>query len=164
MKINVPPEAFIVAGGARTIFDVLISLILLIPAFIAYNVTPAPTIILLPLVILAGYIMSSAIGILLIPIGSLYQDVGHAVNLTLRFAMFFAPVVYPIPKDGPLSLMMWWNPATPFLVTARDLTVVGSTSAWPAFLVWLLVSAITLVFSIVVLRIAMPHLVARMGM
>jgi lipopolysaccharide transport system permease protein len=164
MKLKVPPEAFILAGGARTLFDFLISLLLILPVFLYYQVLPAPTVILLPVVVFASYLMSAAIGMILVPIGSLYQDVAQAVGLGLRFAMFFVPVVYPIPKTGWLATAMWWNPFTPILQTARDWLMFGTTDAWPGLLIGLPVSLTVLFLGFIILRVTMPHLVARMGM
>ncbi len=164
MKLKVPPEAFILAGGARTLFDFLISLLLIIPFFFIYQITPPLTIFFLPLVVLACYLMSAAIGIMLVPIGSLYQDIAQAVNMGLRFGMFFVPVVYPIPQSGPMATAMILNPLTPILQTARDFTVTGTSEAWIGLIAFIPISVITLVLGFVILRVIMPHLVARMGM
>ena len=164
MKLKVPPEAFVAAGGARAAFNFLISLVLVIPVFLAYGVMPAATIFLLPVVMLAMYLLSESIGMLLIPIGSLYTDIPRAADLALRFAMFLAPVVYAIPTEGPLRTVMLYNPLTPILNCARGWMVLGHSDSWPYMLIGMPISLLVLVFGMVVLRVVMPHLVARMGM
>jgi lipopolysaccharide transport system permease protein len=164
MKLKVPPEAFIVAGSARVIFDLLISLLLLVPVFVSYGITPPAIVILLPVVIAANYFLAAAIGVLFLPLGGLYSDIEQAIAMLLRFAMFFAPTVYAIPSSGWLTEIMAWNPVTPVLAAARDSLVLGSGDGWMAMALFMPLSAMFLVGGFVMLRVVMPHLVARMGM
>ena len=164
MKLKVPPEAFVAAGAARVAFDFLISLVLLIPLFIYYQVTPALTIVLLPVVMLATYLMSTAIGMLLVPVGALYQDVRRAAEMLLRFAMFFTPVVYTVPDAGVLRTVMLINPFTFILDCARGWMIKGTADEWVGMLIVMVASFIVLLIGMVILRVVMPHLVSRMGM
>ncbi|MEM8668670.1 MAG: hypothetical protein AAGG48_14210 [Planctomycetota bacterium] len=164
MKLKVPPEAFVAAGAARVAFDFLISLVLLIPLFVYYQVTPAFTIVLLPVVMLATYLLATAVGMLLVPVGALYQDVRRASEMLLRFAMFFTPVVYTIPAGGVLRQVMLINPFSSILDCARGWMIHGSAEAWGIMLIVMVVSLIVLLLGMIVLRVVMPHLVARMGM
>lgn len=164
MKLKVPPEAFIAAGAARVAFDFLISFVLLLPLMAYYQVVPSITIFLLPVAMLATYIMATAIGVVLVPVGALYQDVQRATDMLLRFAMFFTPVVYTVPASGVLRTIMVLNPFTSILDFARGVIVTGSLDAWFSMLIAMFVSVAVLLVGLVVLRIVMPHLVARMGM
>ena len=164
MKLKVPPEAFIVAGSARVAFDFAISLLLLIPVFITYRITPSWTLVLLPIAILCLYLLGTAIGLMLLPIGALYQDIGRAISVFMRFAMYLSPVVFPIPQEGFARTVILINPVTPILETARAWLVTGPTDSVWGMLMWLPVTLVLCLIGFVVLRVVMPHLVARMGM
>lgn len=164
MKLKVPPEAFIAAGSARAVFDFTISLILIAPMYLALGITPPWTILLLPLAIVAMYLLGSAIGLLLLPIGGLYSDVTQAIQITLRFAMYLSPVVYPVPTQGLAATLIRLNPVTPAIECARSWLVSGPTdNIWP-LLLWIPLSLAGCLFGLIALRVAMPHLIVRMGM
>ena len=67
--------------------------------FFVFQIVPPWTIVLLPIPILCLYLLGTAIGLLLLPIGALYQDIGRGIGLVLRFAMYMTPVVFPVPKE-----------------------------------------------------------------
>ncbi len=99
MKLKVPPEAFIAAGTARAAFEFLIYAITLIPVFLVFRIIPPWTVVLIPIVILSLFALGTALGMLLVPFGSLYSDIQQAVPVLMGFLMYMAPVVYPPPKS-----------------------------------------------------------------
>lgn len=164
MKIKVPPEAFIAAGTARAVFEFFIYTIVLIPAFILFQVMPPWTIVLAPLGVLSLFALGTAIGLLLVPLGSLYTDIQQALPVMLGFFMYLAPVVYPPPDTGLAASVIAWNPMTPILMGTRDLLTTGSTEFLYPIPVILMFSSGGIFLATVGLRVVMPHLVARMGM
>jgi lipopolysaccharide transport system permease protein len=164
MKLKVPPEAFIAAGTARAVFEFLIYTVVLIPAFIVFKVVPPWTIVLVPLVILALLALGTALGLLLVPFGSLYSDIQQAVPILMGFLMYMAPVVYPPPTSGIAALIIAWNPMTPILTSFRDLLTTGSLDDLLPTLITLSISCGIIFLCMLALRVVMPHLVARMGM
>lgn len=164
MKLKVPPEAFIAAGTARAAFEFLIYAIVLIPVLFIFKVIPPWTIILLPLVITSLFALGTAIGLLLVPFGSLYSDVQQSIPVLMGFAMYLAPVVYPPAKTGLAASAIGWNPMTPILMGARDVLTTGSTDHM-LYLTCLLPISFTVIFACMLgIRVVMPHLVSRMGM
>ena len=105
-----------------------------------------------------------AIGILLIPLGSLYGDVSRFVGFALGFLMYLTPVVYPVPKEGWASTLVHLNPATYLLGATRDWLSFGESSYNIQFFVLLGISIFLIFLGLIILKIVMPHLVARMGM
>ena len=164
MKLKVPPEAFIAAGTARAVFEFVIYAIVLIPAFIVFQVSPSWSILALPIFLLAIFTLGTAIGLLLIPVGSLYSDIAQATPVIMAFLMYMAPVVYPPPESGLAASVIQWNPMTPLLTGVRDLFTTGSMECVIPAVAIFLVSSLAVFASIVGIRIIMPHLVARMGM
>lgn len=164
MKLKVPPEAFIAAGSARAIFEFLLYCLVLVPTFLFFSITPTWTIVLVPFVILTLLAFGTAIGLLLVPLGSLYSDIQQAIPISMGFLMYLAPVVYPPPESGISSQLIHLNPMTPVLMSVRDLLTTGSlTYFWPTMAL-LPVSLVLIVVSMLGLRVAMPHMIARAGM
>lgn len=165
MKLKVPPEAFIASSLGKVLFDTGIRLLLLIPLYFIYPLNPGWHALLLPVAILAILLFGTALGYWLIPIGGLYGDVARAVGLAMPLLMYTAPVVYPmVSKKNFAYYLMEYNPATPLVMTGRDWLTTGSSLHAPELLVLLAVSLPVLLAGMVILRVAMPHLVVRMGM
>ncbi len=161
-KLRFPREALLSVGLGEIFFDLAIRCLLLIPAFLSYQVMPGPMILLaIPLAILM-ILFASGLGMLLMPIGSLYQDVGRFIQLAMPFWMILTPIIYVAGTDFGGQLMVWLNPAAPLIVLARDLILLNESAFW---LPGLLVSAISIplfLFGLAVFRISIPVIVERM--
>ncbi len=164
MKLKVPPEAFIAAGALRAVFELCIYILVLIPAFILMEVIPPWQIILLPVVLFSLVISGTALGLLLVPLGSLYSDFQQAIPLVMGFLMYLCPVVYPPPTSGLAATAMAWNPVTPLLTGMRNVLTTGNLDGFSGLLTIMTVSACLIFLALCGIRIVMPHLVARMGM
>lgn len=165
MKLKVSPFAFILAGLGGLLFDLLLKLALLAPVCLWFGIAPPwQAIYLVPLGIMGILMFGLAIGILLIPLGSLYGDVSRFIGFSLGFLMYLTPVVYPVPKEGWASTLVHLNPATYLLGATRDWLSFGASVYTNQFFVLLGVSFILTLLGLIILKIVMPHLVARMGM
>ena len=164
IKIKVPPEAFIAAGALRAVFELFIYILVLIPAFILMEVIPPWQIILLPVVVFSLVVSGTALGLLLVPLGSLYSDFQQAIPLVMGFLMYLCPVVYPPPTSGLAATAMAWNPMTPLLMCMRNILTTGNLDGFAGLLTIMTVSACLIFLALCGIRIVMPHLVARMGM
>ncbi|MEO1617534.1 MAG: ABC transporter permease [Planctomycetota bacterium] len=162
-KLKVPPEAFIAAGTLRAIFEMFIYLIVLAPALFYFQVNPGATILLLPIVLVALTVFGTAIGLLLVPVGSLYSDIEQGIPLVMGFLMYMAPVVYPPPENGLAGEVIRWNPATPLLMAGRDALTTGETDYLFSAMLLVPVSLLVILVCLFGLRAAMPHVVARIG-
>ena len=165
MKLKISPFAFILAGLGGLLFDLFLKLALLAPFCIWFGIAPPwQAIYLFPLGISGILMLGLAIGILLIPLGSLYGDVSRFVGFALGFLMYLTPVVYPVPKEGWASTLVHLNPATYLLGATRDWLCFGESSYNIQFFVLLGISIFLIFLGLIILKIVMPHLVARMGM
>lgn len=164
MKLKVPPEAFILAGLGKVIFEVTIRMLVLIPVFLILNFPLANTFWLFPLGLACTLLVGLSLGVLMIPIGSLYTDVSRAVTTGLNFAMYLTPVVYPPPKAGFAAAVVHYNPITSLVMTTRDWLTVGHNGYIPTMLFTTILAAATLIIGVVVFRVVLPHLIERMGM
>jgi lipopolysaccharide transport system permease protein len=164
MKLKVPPEAFILAGMSKIFFELLIRIVVLVPVFIALKIVPASTFWLFPVGLAAASLTGAAIGMALIPLGSLYSDVSRLVSTAMAFGMYITPIVYPPPKSGWASKVIEWNPITSIVMVSRDWLTIGHSEYMLPFVCTVLFATILLSLSIVVFRVVLPHLIERMGM
>jgi len=162
-KINFPHEALLLAGIAQILLNFAVKTTLIIGVLIIFRV-PVPLTAVLVVIPLAGLLLAGlALGILLVPVGMLFQDVGHALGVVASGLVFVTPAAYMPPRIGLLSVITAWNPLTPLVMTARDLIVRGSSPYMPTTLMLVGASILALLLSWVALRLAMPILIERMG-
>lgn len=162
-KLRFAREGLVLMGIGEVFFDLAIRMLLLIPAFLWFGVPLSWALLLAPLTILLMVLWAAGIGLLLMPIGCLYQDVGRFLRLAIPFWMIITPIIYVAPETFPGSLLVWLNPASPLLLFSRDLILVGGSSFWlPAVLVG--VAAVPMfLLGMIVFRISIPVLVERMS-
>ena len=164
MKLKVPPEAFILAGMLKVFTDVGIRLLVLIPVFIIFQVAPASTCWLFPLGLVATGVAGMALGMLLMPLGSLYGDIPRMMGTVVSLGMYATPILYPPPTSGFAMVVVDWNPMTAMVMVTRDWLAVGHTLYLTPFLYITGVSIVMLFISLINFRVVLPRLVERMGM
>lgn len=162
-KLNFPREAILLAAVYQVLFSLAIKLLLLVPVYLWVGVVPTWKVALLPLGLGALLGFGFMLGVLLVPLGLLYQDVARTLTMLMGFWMLVTPVIYPPPTSWPASLLNYLNPATPLVVTTREMLTSGTLTAWPAALGIGLASGVLLLAGWVLYRLAMPHLVSRMS-
>lgn len=162
-KLRVPPEVFVAAGVLRAMFDSALYCALLIPVMWSFGVRPSAAAPLFALVMLSLVAFGTALGLMMIPLGSLYSDFKHGLPVLMGLLLYLAPVVYAPPAAGIASTVMRWNPMTPILMGARGVLVTGSLQHLGAILGILIASLFVALGCLAALRVVMPHLVARMG-
>ena len=167
-KLRFPRESLLLVGIGEVLFDFLIRCLLLIPAFWFFQVEPSLAIFAaIPLALLM-VLFAAGLGMLIMPVGSLYQDVNRFIAVAIPFWMLTTPIIYVISQqnlaDNPSAkLLVWLNPAAPILVWCRDLVLVGeSPFATPGMLFAALAIPIFLV-GLAVFRISIPVIVERMN-
>ncbi len=162
-KINFPREALILAGLGEVFFNFAIRLLIIAYAIIRFDLHPSSGIFFAPFGVLALISLGLMFGILLTPLGMLYQDIGRGLALITGFWMLLTPVVYPAPKKWPASLLSEWNPVSPLITVTRDWLSSGDAGHPAHLLAIVLVTPVLLFAGWVIYRLAMPRLVERMG-
>ncbi len=163
VRILFPREALILSSLYLVLFNALIKGVVLVGIFLYFDLEATSGLLLAPLVVLLLILLGLTIGLALTPVGLLYTDVASGLMVATQLWFFATPVVYPPPTAFPLSILATWNPVSPLLSGARDLTTTGSL-ADPTLL--LAVGAATLLgffASWVFYRLALPVITERMG-
>lgn len=162
-KINFPREAILMAGMYMVVFNFLIRLVLLAMVMMVWQVTPDWTIVYFPLAMFGLLLCGFALGLLLIPVGVLYGDVGKGIPIVAQFLMLLTPVVYPARTEGLSGWLAVWNPVAPLITTARASLTGQPMDQWFLALLVMLLSAVVALLGLVAFRLIMPHLIVRMG-
>jgi lipopolysaccharide transport system permease protein len=162
-RVNFPREALILAKLGEVFFNFAIKLFLIVALFIWFRISVTWTVFLTPVPLLHLILLGTFIGILLAPLGILYQDISRGLSLFTGFWLFLTPVVYPIPNRGIFGFLVKLNPVTPLLVTTRELATTGVVSEPLRFWIVSLITLISLLITWVAFRLAMPFVVERVS-
>lgn len=162
-RINFPREAILLSGLGQVLLNFLIRLVLLAGVFLWFKITPPATVFLFPVGIFALILVGFMIGTLLTPAGILYTDVQQTLPIITTFLMFLTPVLYAPPTAGLAAIVARWNPLTPLVVATRDWLTTGSTLHGAAFILVTFASVVLLFAGWVIYRLALPHIIARIG-
>jgi lipopolysaccharide transport system permease protein len=162
-KVNFPHEALIMTAFGKALLNSAIPALLVIPALLIYDVSPGMTALLFPLGFLVLVVLGCAVGLLFVPIGALYGDVGRAIQLALRFGFFVTPVIYALPDGGLTRTLLLWNPVTAPLVTSRSWLVGGESLLLAEMVVVFVVSLALLILATIMFKVVMPHLIERLN-
>lgn len=162
-KVNFPHEALIMTAFGKALLNSAIPALLVIPALLIYDVSPGLTALLFPLGFLVLIVLGCAVGLLFVPIGALYGDVGRAMQLALRFGFFVTPVIYALPPAGLTRTLLLWNPATVPLVTSRSWLVGGESVLSAEMGLVFTISLALLILATVIFKVVMPHLIERLN-
>lgn len=121
-RIRFPYEAIVISKVGELLFSLVIRLGLILCALLWFQLIPSWTAIasLLPIAVLI--LMGTALGMMLAPLGGLYDDVAWSLTLLLSLWFFLTPVVYESPDpQSIISTLNAVNPVAPLLITARQL-------------------------------------------
>jgi lipopolysaccharide transport system permease protein len=162
-KINFPREAILLGGLYMVVFNFLVRILLVAGVMAYWKIQPTTTILFFPLAMAALFLTGFSIGLALIPVAGFYGDVQKALPMVMGFWMLLTPVVYPARTEGLAGVLATWNPISPLVTTARESLTGLELSMLGPFAIVAACSVIVTFLGLVGFRIAMPHLIARMG-
>lgn len=162
-KINFPREALLLGGLYMVGFNFLIRLVLLVGVMAIWKVTPGPGLVVFPFAMLGLALSGFAVGMLILPIGTLYGDVGKSVPIAAQFWMLLTPVVYPARTEGFAGWLATWNPISPLITTARESLGGGNLTQLNEAGIVMACALLISFLGLLAFRIVMPKLIERMG-
>lgn len=125
-KVIFPLEILPVVSLGAASFHTLISLLVLLAAFVCFNGYLHWTIIFIPLVLIPLGILSLGFAWLLASLGVFLRDVGQSIGLITAVLMFMSPVFFPItamPEQYRPLIMA--NPLTFIIEQSREVLIWG---------------------------------------
>ncbi len=130
-KVVFPIEVLPVIAMGAALFHALISLSVLLMAFLLFNGFLHWTVIFAPLILLPLVIMTLGISWMLSAIGVFLRDVSQSIGLITTVLMFLSPVFYPVtavPERFRPFIMA--NPLTFIIEQAREVLIWGHLPNW----------------------------------
>lgn len=162
-RINFPREALILAKLGEIGFNFGIKLIFIVALFLWFRIPVTWSVFLAPVALIHLIALGTFLGLLLAPIGALYQDISMGLTLITALWLFITPVVYPVPQGGVFGQIVQLNPVTPLLVTVRELATTGIVSNPTGFWMASAIALFGLAFAWIVYRLGMPFVVERIS-
>ena len=162
-KLNFPRESLLLVGIGEVFFDLAIRMLLLIPAFFFFGGVFHSSMLLAPFAIIALVLFAMSLGLLIMPIGSLYQDVGRFIGMFMPFWMILTPIIYAPLDKMPGAVLNYLNPASPLLILARDSMLLGSSEHMWMGLIFGAATLPLVILGLIVYRVSIPVLVERMN-
>jgi lipopolysaccharide transport system permease protein len=162
-KVNFPHEALVLAAFGKSSLNTAANAVALVPFLLLYPVTVRSEMLLFVPGLLLTSLTGLSLGLIVVPISALANDVSRGIHLLLRFAFFLTPVIFPLPTEGPGRLVMLLNPASSLVVTSRSWLTGGEP---PVLLPFLIVSAggvVLLAVGLLALKVALPHIIERLS-
>jgi len=130
-KVVFPIEILPVISMAAALFHSMISLCVLLIAFVTFSGYLHWTTVFIPLVLLPFVILTLGFAWLLASLGVFLRDVGQVIGIVIMVMMFLAPVFYPVtavPEQFRPFIMA--NPLTFIIEQAREVLIWGHAPNW----------------------------------
>lgn len=142
-KVVFPLEILPVISMAAALFHSLISLSVLLIAFMLFNGYLQWTAIFIPLVLMPFIIFTLGLAWMLAAIGVFLRDVGQVIGMVTMVMLFLAPVFYPlsaVPEE--FVPYMLANPLTFIIQQSREVLIWGRFPNWAGLCVYMLLAII----------------------
>jgi lipopolysaccharide transport system permease protein len=163
-KVNIPHEGLLLSGLYQLLFNIGIKVLLLVVVLIAFREEFIfSSFVFVPVGLCAISLAGFSIGLLITPIGMLYQDINRGLAIILPFLMYLTPTVYPAPRDGFVGLIMRINPIAVFITETRSWLTAQPVYDMPLFWLYLVVFFFLLLIAIIIYRLSMPIIIERIG-
>ena len=140
-KVVFPLEILPVISLVSALFHSLISLLVLLLAFLAINGYLPWTIIFIPVVILPLITLVLGLAWILAALGVFIRDIGHSIGIITTIMMFMSPVFFPLSalpiKYHPYILA---NPLTFIIEQSREILIFGHLPNWSGLVIFMAIA------------------------
>lgn len=162
-KLQFPRESLVLVAIGEVCFDFLVRMTLALIICAIVGLSWSPLTLLVPIFAIGLILVGTSLGLMLTPVGILYQDVGRTLTVLSPFWMIMTPVVYVAPKTAGYELWTWLNPPAALLSVCRDLLAAGATDLWTPAWVWLAASLPLMLIGLIWYRLGFRIFIERMA-
>jgi lipopolysaccharide transport system permease protein len=162
-RVNFPREALILGALGEVVVNLAIRVVLLALLMAWYGIVLTPNALLAPILVFGLIGVGFMFGLAIVPLGLLYGDVEKGLSLVTMLWFFLTPIFYVPPVGGLADLINRLNPVSPLLIVARELLLAGNVTHGIGAVAVLAITAISLFLAWILFRLAMPHLIERIG-
>lgn len=125
-KVYFPREIFPFSAVLVCLVDAAVGSIVLVGLMIYYQFPPAPTLLLVPVLLLIQVCFTAGVALLVAMANIFLRDVKYIFEMVLTVWMFATSVVYPVELvGGKLGAALTLNPMTPIIEGYRSLILHG---------------------------------------
>lgn len=107
-KVYFPRVLYPLTPVLAKLVDFSISLVILVPVLIYYQVSPSWNLLLLPLLIVTMILVPTGIGMWLAALAIRYRDVRFAMTYVIKLLIYSAPILYTAAKI-PADIRFWYS-------------------------------------------------------
>jgi lipopolysaccharide transport system permease protein len=163
VKLNFPREAVVLASIYDLVWGILIRLLILVPLlnFLGYN--PGAHTFYAFLAMLVVSFIGLSIGLILTPLGLLFNDISRMITMGLPLLMYLSPVLYPISGRVFFVRFIDFNPVASWLEFTRS--ILGNYHYSNSFFLffWIFLGLLMFLLSLILLKITLPIIIERSG-
>ena len=94
-KVYFPRLIVPISAVLASLLDFLISLLVFGPILIHYRIVPAPTTMILPLLVILALLVALGVGLWLGALNVKYRDVRYTIGFLVQFWFLATPIAYP---------------------------------------------------------------------
>ena len=95
-RVYFPREIFIFSKSGYNMFQFLLSLLVIIPLLIHYDLMPSKQILLLPVALIMILMLGTGLAFFTSILQTKARDIEHMVTIGLRISFYLSPVFYPL--------------------------------------------------------------------
>ena len=130
-KVKFPLEILPGIAMGAALFHSLVSIGVLLCAFLLLNGFLYWTILFTPVVLLPLVVLTLGFAWMLASFGVFLRDVGQTINIVMMVMLFLSPVFYPVaalPEE--FRTWIWLNPLTFIIEQTREVLIWGHSPDW----------------------------------
>ena len=105
--------------------------------------------------------LGTGMGLILMPVGILYQDVEKLLMFGLPLWMIVTPIIYPLSFSHRVFWIHWLNPAAGLLIWARDALILGTAEPMAMAIVYGVLAIPAMTIGLLAFRLSVPVLIER---
>jgi lipopolysaccharide transport system permease protein len=142
-KVVFPLEILPVISMGAALFHSLISIIVLLTAFVIFNGFLYWSILLAPIVLLPLVVASMGVAWCLASLGAFLRDVSQVISVITKMLLFVSPIFYPI-ISLPEAFRPWFmlNPLAFIIEQMREVLIAGNQPDWIGWSVYMLAAIV----------------------
>jgi len=163
VKVDFPRENLVFAAFGQVIVEFLVRVALLVFLCFWYRFLPDPAGLWFPLALVPLLLVTIGLGLILALANVVVRDIANIVTFATSFLLFLTPVLYPIPEQGPLSVLSRFNPLAILVRAPCDLLLDGRLVDPSAFAVSAVASVVFFLLSWRLFVLTEMRMTERMG-
>lgn len=162
-KLNFKREALIISSIFINFFHSIIKLTIMLIGLALVSRVDLFSVPYALLGVSTLIIMGTFLGLLLAPVGLLYDDINKGLPMIAQFLAYTTPALFYPPPSGVYSLLLANNPLSWSINYVRDLVLLGGTDYTGQVITSLIATLIFLLMSWILLRVSFPVIIERLS-